>query len=147
MRKYAHPIINTAVGQAASSSISGLRFARPRTLADYIDWITSQEKLSKEDTWSPDWEISSSDDLDKMEFLSDTLLTRLRTLEGIDLSIIRNYYDAKVLKDILRGAKLALDLQLAVVENDILRLTDPEGFLFSNQIISSIFSEIKGLEL
>ena len=77
----------------------------------------------------------------------DMLLTRLRTSEGIELAIIRQYYGDVILNDILRGSKLALDLNLAVIQNDCLRLTDPDGFLFSNQIISNIFTEISELEI
>ena len=52
---------------------------------------------------------------------------------------------------VLRGAALALDMDLAKREQnedrsyDYLRLHDPDGFLFSNNIISQIFVELDEL--
>jgi len=57
-----------------------------------------------------------------------------------------------VTEKVLRGAELGLELGFLKVEqdrgmgiaegSDFLYLTDPEGFLFSNTVISSIFAEI-----
>ena len=73
--------------------------------------------------------------------LEDELLTGLRTAEGIDLTRIpprlRFMYEAAV----RRGAREAIELGLAVVEGD-LKLTDPDGFLFSNYAVTAVFGEV-----
>ena len=80
-------------------------------------------------------------------------MTKLRTREGLDLNWIRQAHvggEAKA-DAVLRGAELALDMDLAKRErnedrsHDCLRLQDPDGFLFSNNIISQIFVELDEL--
>ena len=74
--------------------------------------------------------------------LEDELLTSLRTAEGIDLTRICEVYGVKYEAAVRRGAQEAIELGLAVVEGDVLKLTDPDGFLFSNYALASIFGEV-----
>ena len=86
--------------------------------------------------------------------LTDVIMTKLRTREGLDLNWIRNenIHGQSKADAVLRGAELALDMDLAKREQyddnnyDYLRLEDPDGFLFSNNIISQIFVELDELE-
>jgi len=135
---------NTAVGLGATSSVGGKRFARPRALTDYVAWVDKEASAA----FLPGNDSSHADiDLD---LLTDIIMTRLRTSEGLDLDWIRdNVRDGeKVVEKVLQGAQLGLDLGLSkhtVSENGgmgTLRLVDPDGFLFSNSIISSIFVEL-----
>ena len=95
-----------------------------------------------------------SDGCDKMQdfdFLTDVVLKRLRTSKGLSLSWVRERFPDKgnkYVSAILEGAKLSLDLGLAKLEEEekLLRLVDPEGFIFSNSIISSIFVELENVE-
>lgn len=131
-----------AVGLGATSSINGSRFARPRALTDYISWV--EEGASVPETDSPK--------LDH-DMLTDIIMTRLRTSEGLDLDWIREHVPngANVVEKILKGSQLGLDMNLAdhtrskssSSSEGTLRLVDPDGFLFSNSIISSIFVELE----
>lgn len=85
------------------------------------------------------------------DLLTDIIMTRLRTSDGLDLDWIKdNLPDgAPIVKKIMDGASLGLDLGLAEhIESEserslgTLKLVDPDGFLFSNSIISSIFVEL-----
>ena len=83
---------------------------------------------------------------DDPDLLTDVIMTRLRTAEGLDLAWLRDSVTdghAKV-GAVLRGADLALGMGLAEHDagTDHLRLVDPDGFLFSNSIISQIFVEL-----
>ena len=102
-------------------------------------------------------------DHDDDDYLTDIIMTRLRTSDGLDLNWIRQNIPngASKVKAILRGAELGIDLGLAEhslpqsvgaadtdansnrSDSDILRLVDPDGFVFSNTIISSIFLELE----
>jgi len=96
------------------------------------------------------------EEADKVSTLTDVIMTRLRTSDGLDLDWIKNVYGEETVNSILRSSQLALDLNLAVIEESVsddngqnimrsfgvLRLKDPDGFLFSNTIISSIFVEL-----
>ena len=75
-------------------------------------------------------------------------MTRLRTKEGLDLNWIASQSNGDdLLKCVLRGAKLQPELvqihhEKKSGDHGILRLIDPDGFLFSNYVISSIFAEL-----
>ena len=135
-----------AVGLGATSSVKGMRFARPRALSDYVSWVDTEASALRP-AFVPQY--GSSDDID-FDLLTDIIMTRLRTSDGLDLDwIMENVTDGQeVVEKIMKGALLGLDLGLAEnVELESgglgsLRLVDPVGFLFSNSIISSIFVEL-----
>jgi len=145
-----------AVGLSATSFIEKKRFARPRMLSDYNDWVSRQATLHNEGVleqeydWLPFNENGYDDDDvgTKEEILLDTIMTRLRTREGLDLNWIAAQNDGtNLLKCVLRGAELQpglvhIDKRNGVGDQGILRLIDPEGFLFSNYVISNIFAEL-----
>ena len=74
--------------------------------------------------------------------LEDELLTSLRTAAGIDLTRVCDVYGSEYEAAVRRGAQEAIDLGLAVIEGDVLRLTDPDGFLFSNYALAAVFGEV-----
>ena len=74
--------------------------------------------------------------------LEDELLTGLRTSAGIDLKRICEVYGVKYEAAVRRGAREAVELGLAVVEGEVLKLTDPDGFLFSNYALAAVFGEV-----
>ena len=144
-----------AIGLGSTSSVDGNRFARPRTMADYIDWVSKQKEHVERGEETPSWlKADENDEIDDDEdYLTDVIMTKLRTREGLDLNWVRQADiggDAKA-DAVLRGAELALDMDLAERERnddesyDFLRLQDPDGFLFSNKIISQIFVELDEL--
>ena len=122
-----------AAGLGATSFVGGGLLARPRALADYIDWVAkgTQTSIDSED---------KDQDEDTMESrLQDLVLKRLRTLEGLDLEFVQQHYGQVYVDAILRGACLDDLSELVVYEPPVLRLLDSKGFMFSNSIISSIF--------
>ena len=139
-----------AIGLGATSRINGKRYARPRNMSDYISWLNKEQKRLNADAndyvapWisvNTEYDITKDDD-EKLDTLLDIIMTRLRTKEGLDLTWIKTEYGPKCVDAILKGAKLGLDLDLAETDSNTLRLIDPSGFLFSNNILSSIFLEI-----
>ena len=90
----------------------------------------------------------------------DIVLKRLRTIDGLSLQHIEEQYGIVYANAILKGAQAILDNDkenelIAItrtttntstpnetVEDRILRLVDPMGFLYSNTIISNIFYEL-----
>lgn len=145
---HVHVRCDSAVGLGATSSVGGKRFARPRTMIDYRKWV-DEEATAPRPVFLPDEQAAASyTDLDS---LTDIVMTRLRTSDGLDLDWIRDHVPdgQDVVAMIMKGASLGLDLGLAehVRSNSdgtlgSLRLVDPGGFLFSNSIISSIFLEL-----
>lgn len=129
-----------AVGLGATSFVDKNLIARPREMNDYIEWVhCGDEDVSTINNNDDDKREESSDE----DLLSDLLLKRLRTIDGLDLSWLEDNYGSEIAKDVLEGAKLGLDLEMAEhTDDNILRLTDPEGLLYSNFIISSIYAEL-----
>lgn len=128
-----------ALGLGATSFVNGKLAARPKRMVDYQRWV--QEQASN----TPG--TATGKDLNPDDFLTDVIMKRLRTADGLDLGWIRERYGKEILDCVLRGAELGLELDLmTLVEGDgntqILRLKDSEGFLYSNNLISSIFVEL-----
>lgn len=125
----------------ATSFVDKELVARPREMSDYIEWAHQGKECTTSAT-NKDGENDIDDDGDD-GFLSDLLLKRLRTIDGLDLSWLKTNYGSKTVEEVLEGAKLGLDLGLAEhTDSNVLRLTDPVGLLYSNFIISSIFAEL-----
>ncbi len=143
-----------AIGLGSTSSIAGKSLARPRLMSDYIDWVEHQEQCE-----TPEWLPGGDDDeagtaATRFERFTDLIMTRLRTSDGLDLSRVKESYingEGLVLA-ILKGANLGLELGLVQQfrspnGSEMLRLVDPNGFLYSNTIISNIFFELEALKV
>jgi oxygen-independent coproporphyrinogen-3 oxidase len=129
-----------AFGLGATSFVNGRLIARPRTLVDYQRWVEHQTSLTNSVSQQPEVVVP---DLDR---LMDTVLKRLRTSDGLSLDWVQGRFGENYVNAILRGAQLGLDLNLANIDpSNTLRLVDPNGFLYSNSIISSIFVELEDL--
>ena len=118
------------LGLGAASSEEGARFSRPRSMNDYEAWVADGAV------------VPAASPPHGADALEDELLTGLRTAEGIDLKRIHDVYGASYEAAVRRGAREAVELGLAVVEGDTLKLTDPDGFLFSNYALAAIFGEV-----
>ena len=118
------------LGLGAASSEQGARFSRPRKMRDYEEWVESGAV------------VPASPPPHGADALEDELLTSLRTAAGIDLKRVCDVYGSEYEAAVRRGAQEAIELGLAVVEGDILKLTDPDGFLFSNYALASVFGEV-----
>jgi len=138
-----------SIGLGATSNVNGVRYARPRALSDYINWV---EGLMTQNTNKPPWLHKLDDEDEEDDELLDIVMTRLRTIEGLDLDWISKHYTISHVKAIQRGFDLAIDLDLGVsdISSDekygSIRLKDPKGFLFSNNIISNVFLELSEME-
>ncbi len=113
-----------AVGLGATSFVEKTLVARPRQMNDYIEWVDDNKYLASAHIEPRDKEDDSIDE----DFLSDLLLKRLRTIDGLDLRWLEINYGSEIVEKVLEGAKLGLDLELAEhIDDEILRLKDPEG--------------------
>jgi putative oxygen-independent coproporphyrinogen III oxidase len=114
-----------AFGMGAASYLQGTRFTRPRYTQAYFDWVAAGA------TYSP--EI-----MDKAERFLETLMLGLRTFEG--LSIVELI--AEFGEDLWQAAEKRLEKYCphwVSLTSACLRLTDPEGFLYSNTVLADLF--------
>ncbi|MGF1587943.1 MAG: radical SAM family heme chaperone HemW [Pleurocapsa sp.] len=131
-------------GMGAASYVAQKRFNRPRTRREYYAWLEAGAMID-----TP--EISATD------YLLETLMLGLRLASGIDLaqfsqhtleviwSCLKPYYDQGWVEIADHQGNL-LNLKNQDSINNLsgrLRLNDPEGFLFSNTILSSLFEKLE----
>ncbi|MGK7929481.1 MAG: radical SAM family heme chaperone HemW, partial [Spirulina sp.] len=128
-------------GMGAASYTQNQRFTRPRTRRDYYAWVQKGATID-------------SRELSERDILLETLMLGLRLADGVQLEqfapevtrriaiAIEPYYQ--------KGWILCLDSQnsplcfsqyLACSNRGTLRLTDPEGFLFSNTVLTALFEQ------
>lgn len=140
-------------GMGATSYVQGQRFTRPRKTKEYYQWvqdfITANGVLDFPQT-PPD------------EVLLETLMLGLRLQEGVSLSFLAQLFGEETLKQIWTCLQpyyrqgwveiVTIDSQ-PVVWCDLqqvpnqgwIRLTDPQGFLFSNVVLAALFSYLAEL--
>ncbi|MBE9138289.1 coproporphyrinogen III oxidase [Nodosilinea sp. LEGE 07088] len=127
-------------GLGATSYTQHQRVSRPRTLATYRQWVTAF--LEAGGTYS---EPATP----PMEQLLDRLMVGLRLKEGLDGDDLRSHCPASLWPTLYQTLQPHVQNGLVVVDGETwatirrLRLTDPDGFLFSNVVISDCFRAVE----
>lgn len=150
-----------AFGLGSASFIGGLRFSRPKSMKGYADFVENLEK------GTVDWD--KNEHVDSKDIASDVIMLSLRTSRGIDLRDFGKEFGSSLVRSLCyafrdyvesghvvsldeRRKALSVDEFESVlgsededeIKNKIayLRLSDPDGFLLSNEIISHAFRVI-----
>jgi putative oxygen-independent coproporphyrinogen III oxidase len=133
-------------GMGATSYLQGDRVARPRKTREYYEWV---DQLALTPT-AP----NSPPPVSPAELLLDTLMVGFRLTEGIGLEPLATQFGRSTLEQIWQclrsfqpqGWVEVVDEQGEAIAptaplpaHGRLRLTDPEGFLFSNLILVKLF--------
>jgi putative oxygen-independent coproporphyrinogen III oxidase len=136
-------------GMGAASYVDNKRFTRPQQKSDYFLWL---EELN-ENEGNIDVPLLSRQDV-----YLETLMLGLRLAEGVDLVKLAVEFGKETIENLLARLKIYhqrgwieyVDHQNNIIESNqlnvlpsslYLRLQDPEGFLFSNTILATIFAE------
>ncbi len=121
-----------AFGMGAASNLENYRFTRPRKTQEYYQWIAD----------GCNWRVDMTPEADR--FL-ETLMLGLRLSRGVSLKSIESEFGIDRVERLLNC--LHRDRQRGWVEivasedGDLyIRLSDPEGLLFSNVVLTEIFS-------
>lgn len=141
-------------GMGAASYNQGQRFTRPRTRREYAAWVERLQSAGGR----IDCPVTTDD-----ERLLDTLMVGLRLAKGVSLTqLSQEFGEAKVetllkcLKPyeqerwVVRSKVPSEHFALLSTSNEMddsrtsnqLRLSDPEGFLFSNVVLSTLFEAL-----
>jgi putative oxygen-independent coproporphyrinogen III oxidase len=131
-------------GMGATSYLRGDRLARPRQLQAYNNWVTE---------FDPDPDPIP---LTPNELLLDTLMVGFRLAEGISVKSLRQQFGDRLVQQV--GECLTPYIKSGWVEAirddqaqtsggdwlaiDRIRLTAPEGFLFSNVVLVKLFDRL-----
>jgi putative oxygen-independent coproporphyrinogen III oxidase len=114
-----------AFGMGAASYIEGTRFTRPRYTQDYFDWVAAGA-------------VYPAEVLGNVERFLETLMLGLRTAEGLQISRLINEFGLDLWLE-ARGRLEKYCPHWVVMDAEHLRLTDPEGFLYSNTVLADLF--------
>ncbi len=122
-------------GMGATSYTQGQRLSRPRTRVDYVKWL--QQYLEQDGRL--DAPPVSPNDL-----ILETLMLRLRLAIGLSISELEENLSPQALKNVMEAIAPYLEQGWVHWGPEAFRLSDPEGFLFSNSILSTLFNALDG---
>ena len=116
-------------GMGATSYVNGDRLARPRKTNEYYDWVKTNPAPTAPDL---------------LDTLLDTLMLGLRLAEGLDRqALVQQFGESTIAKVWTCLQAFQPQSWIATIpdlqQGDRLRLTDPEGFLFSNVVLVALF--------
>lgn len=112
-------------GMGATSYLNGDRVSRPRKLKAYYDWIGTAQSEA---------EVSQTD------LMLDSLMVGLRLKEGIDLEQFKAQFGKETIAEVVKCLAPYQTSNWIEITAENIRLTDPEGFLFSNVILTTLFA-------
>ncbi|MDZ8104220.1 MAG: radical SAM family heme chaperone HemW [Nostoc sp. DedQUE12a] len=112
-------------GMGAASYIEGKRFTRPRKTKEYYQWVQAGAVI--------DCEVTPP-----KEVLLETLMLGLRLAEGVNLAA----FGQEKVEEICRYLRSYFDKGWVEIVGERLRLTDPQGFLFSNVVLAELFEKL-----
>lgn len=121
-------------GMGATSYTQGQRFARPRTQQTYRQWVDNYQQTGG---------VIDEPLLPLAEQLTDRLMVGLRLAEGIELAEFVQAFGTAFTTMLNSRLKPYLKSGQAVLENNRLRLSDPDGFLISNTVLADLFNGIE----
>eukprot|EP00892_Ulva_mutabilis_P006478 jgi/Ulvmu1/4201/UM019_0180.1 len=141
-----------AFGIGASSCIHGLRFTRPRDMKSWCHQVDHLDKCTSES------HMHVSTNLMKRERLKEAVMLQLRLVRGINCTWLAAGFGRACTQQLLDALEphvpagtvvFEVDQMLATanevmlaVDNDVashVRLSDPDGLLLSNAMISDVF--------
>lgn len=122
-------------GMGAASYTNQIRFTRPRTRQKYYDWV--QSLINNHG-------IINEPELSLEDQLLESLMLGLRLQEGVNLREIKSKFGVTKVNNILQIVNKFRENNLVKLdqEHQRLSLSDPQGFLLSNTILSEIFSQL-----
>ncbi|KAJ3701699.1 hypothetical protein LUZ61_005404 [Rhynchospora tenuis] len=139
-------------GLGSASYTNGIRFSRPKRLNEYVEWVQRLEVGTVG---------YGTGDVEVKDMAMDVVMLSLRTARGLDLKEFGKEFGWQLASKLCeafrpfvdRGLVVPLDQDRIVLSSDefelgkgertyFIRLSDPDGFLLSNELISVAFGVI-----
>ncbi|PPS44369.1 coproporphyrinogen III oxidase [Chroococcidiopsis sp. TS-821] len=137
-RVYWHNQPYYGFGMGATSYVRGQRFTRPRKTQEYYQWV--KDYIAADGVLDcPQTPLN--------EVLLETLMLKLRLSEGINLATLAQQFGVETVAKIWQCLQPYYERGwVEIVGTEQIRLSDPEGFLFSNTVLARLFRQL-GSEL
>ena len=127
------------LGMGAASYISQTRLTRPRTTREYDQWVQSHPNVS-----------DAAEPLKPTDMLLETLMLGLRLANGVNLTALSQQFGEAIIEPILASLAPYQQQGWVIVTSKPsslrIKLSDPEGNLFSNTILAAVFAQIMATE-
>lgn len=153
-QKYWQCVPTFAFGLGAASYLGRHRYTRPAKMKEYAEWVQSiktnpslyamhvlgkdSDEASKLENVNTAFSLASQPKPDLLDFV----MLSLRTADGLDMNHLRSAYGEDIADKVAKASSQYLQTGIMREKDSWLRLSDPEGFLLSNDVISSIFAVI-----
>ncbi len=121
------------VGMGATSYLQKQRIDRPRKMRDYLQMIAN---------WQEQGIAPSAPILSQEEELFDTLMQGLRIAEGISLAKLEANFEAPLLCRLREILQPFVTRGWVVWQSDRLCAVPPDGWLFSDTIIETVYQDL-----
>jgi len=132
-----------AFGLGSTSYIHGARTKRPKKLREYFEWVEGGQPGISAPAADPDRTAMDAQRESREDLLLDTIMLSLRLSEGLRVrGLDETFGIPDVERKIWRAVEDYVARGLVVVAGDRISLSDPEGLLLSNTIISAIFAAL-----
>ncbi|WP_324616287.1 radical SAM family heme chaperone HemW [Lusitaniella coriacea] len=117
------------LGMGAASFWRDRRFARPRTRREYYAWVDAGCEITEPP-------------LSNREKLLEELMLGLRLADGVNLGKIRDRVGKEIVEKIEHCLQPYREKGWVEATPEGIRLSDPQGFLFSNTILAALFGAL-----
>lgn len=121
-----------AVGLGAASYSAGVRFARPRQLSAYYQWVRTAPR-----PYAPAETV--------LDRLKHRMMYQMRRAIGIDLREYRRDFGDAIASAIERSLQPLSDSGVVVSAGENRRLSAPRGFLVSSAVLSDLFLAVESV--
>jgi putative oxygen-independent coproporphyrinogen III oxidase len=131
---YWHNLPYYAFGMGAASNLQDRRFTRPRKTQEYYQWVAD----------GCNWQAAENTSAED-RFL-ETLMLGLRLSRGVSLRSIESEFGIDKVNSLLKCLERYqrsgwVEIVTTETGDRWLKLSDPEGLLFSNVVLTEIFSQ------
>jgi len=117
------------VGMGATSYIDRYRHDRPKKMREYFEMIQKWKQ----------GEVPIVSKIGDREELFDTLMQGLRLREGLSLDYLIKKFGLGSVREVLQQLEIYGDKQWVSISSTYISLTQPEGWLFSDEVIGDLF--------
>ena len=134
-------------GMGATSYVGGKRFKRPATLSGYLEWVERGGGADGLVDEGGDDDDEEEEEEGPQAKLAEALMVGMRVSDGVDLHWAREEFGHVTVSRALKALEKHIDSGLVSVMpsglngdgGERVMLTRPEGFLFSNTVLVSLF--------
>ena len=128
-------------GMSATSHVNGERLARPRKMDAYYAYVDAFIGSDTSMSTEAGAIVTGGDGSDA---LFEHIMLRLRTSDGLNFNAMESRFGRAVVDEI-REAAAVFSPEYTTDDGKTLRLTDPEGFLMSTEILSTLIAKMPSL--